>query len=1329
MANIPAGYEIIPDGYELVPDETPKKKTGLPQPVRDALGGLEAVGNMVAGIPGYIGSGYAGLGDVLTGNLDKAGNRVESFQQQFMPQPKTPEGQQVMEALGTGIEKFKEKGHGDNPLINSLNDVANEITLNLLPFPGGKAVRKGGQFIEERLPKAKPEAKIPEGYELVPAEAAPVKEPLRADPIQNIVDSQLSGWNEPLRPEGPNGMETVVKQLEASKQQQAQALLEQRQREIEMDVARQTTLDSNAAQRARQEAAPTGYQEHVERVQDEANSRLPAEEQAPVPFENVTPSQGLVDPYFKVPKSQRGAIDLKALEDGFNKFRMMGDNLLQVTSRDGVATVTAHDPSGKVIGEVRLSPTDYVNPSEKSNLESMWTKIDPQHRGTGLAEEMYKFGAEQVGDIIPAVTQTDAGRGMWNRFERTGTSKGMKIPRSQRGAIDLGSPEPKGDVAKLTPESPEVVEAKKQFDADRRREMVAKIVGGTLESYKADVDSPEKVIALASSAKDLGKVQAAKAKTISPGINSVAISSNNPLVKFARDSVSRTIRQTEKFTRQYVTGPDGFGAKLKKLDQSEQNAVVGALQYADRKQQTLTPEALKENGFNQNQIDFIQHVQKMDEVKLQVWNKVREQLGLPLVKERAGHFAGNFDGDYRTLVFDKDKNIVGVITTNTAYGNAKIRSQVKAKDKNLTFAETKRGSLGGSGPKASIFTGFNDILNIISKDDPRFAKIQEVIDAAIKDRGDSLYGASLHAESKKGIWGNEGNKPWLDKNENTKAALKSFVDYWENGIASHLNLPTEVALKEVMDNPALDHMPNAKQYVDKYIQNYTGRSVGTLGDSINKIIDAPFRYTGLGPTVPRNIITQFNKRASQFTMGFVNPLFLLTQYLQLPQMGVPEMIKLGEAVGKSPLDIEASMSKTIKDGLKLALEEHTGKKTDVDQFTRDAYQYAQDNGLLTFSEYANARDIFQNKASKAFDQVADYAREKAEQSTRPVMFLATVDLLKNSGMSPKQIYDTAYNVTQHAMVNYHQSEKPLMYGRLGVLGNAAGSLQTFKHAYLGQMGTLIKDAAKGSPGPLGAALVALLAFSGIKGVPFYQEADELVKAITDKYFSDRKSIADLALKNFPEWSKSGALSTLSGVNMQSRLSAADVLPNSPLEAVSPFASWAGKIGEAGFDVAKNNDELAWSNLATAVAPSGTLKGLTENAVKTNEDGSTINRTGERDYPRTERDTAIRKYTGGSSLDESLAKSATYEDSVNQKSRQDAQKNITKKAQRMLVQGSLTEEAMQEFMADYVKEKGDPQQLVDALVQYAQTMNLTTKQRLEGTPSGLSSVHRYQNYNN
>lgn len=1013
--------------------------------------------------------------------------------------------------------------------------------------------------------------------------------------------------------------------------------------------------------------------------------------------------------------SHDASLSFSRLESAFDHFKKALDNPEEV---------------GREVQNVRF----LLNEMDHLDIQQKYLEAVSEYRsGLNMRSKHERATAKQIDEAIGNVSNIRNSPG-----------------NGQRGAIDLGVPNktPGSKIAELTPDSPEVVAAKNVLTADRKREVMSKTSG--LEGYRTNVDTPEKVLALAPEAKDLGPTQTFKAKTISPGMNAVAISSNNPLLKFTRDSVGKTIRETEALTRQYVTGPEGFGAKMKKLSMEEKNEVVAALQHADRKQMELSPESLKESGYSDAQISFIQHIQKMDAAKLEIWNKVRSDLGLPLVKDRMGHFAGNFDGDYKTVVLDKDKNAVGVIGTNTLWSNKMIQKKVLAKNPDVSFADTKRKPLGGSGARANMFAGFQDMIGVLAKDDPRFAHIQEIVDAAIKERGDSLYGASLHDKQKKGVWGNEGNKFWEDRDTNTKQSLKAFVDYWESGIASHLNLPTEVRLKELMDNPALDHMPRAKEYVNDYINNFTGRNLGTFGDALNKIIDTPGRLLGVGPSAPRFAITQFNKRASQMTMGFINLPFMLTQYLQVLQMGVPELMKIKDNLGMSAMEYTAATSKAMSDGLKIANEKLTGKPANLDAFTKESYDFARNNGLLEFSEFANSRNIFQNKASKIVDKVMDdipvIGRTDVEATTRPYVFFAAANMLKDSGMSKAEVFDTALNLTNHAMVNYHSSEKPLMYSRLGVVGQAAGALQTFKHAFLGQLGTLMKDAAKGHPGPLAAALVSMGVLAGVKGVPFYQELDELVKSLTDSFFHKRMSIADIAMKNSPEvlkanpWTQdvigSGALSTATGVNMQSRLSAADVLPSfekGPVqalgEAISPFGSYGVKVGKDVWDLASNRDMLAAKNLAVTLAPSGTAKGLTERALKVNDKNQSINKKGQVDYQRSPFDSNLRTLTGATSLKESLDKEHIYNQQLNLKSRQEKQKSITQDAERLVAQNILSKETLKPLLEKYKAEGGDPQILVSSLIDFKKSMGQTSKQRLQGVPSNnVGSVTKYRNFN-
>jgi hypothetical protein len=1297
----------------------------------DALkGGFEGAAHagsaLVAPIVAGGVAGIDALNKITSGrgkDLRESGDVFDRVAEGLTYQPTTETGQALAKGFGSLM----------NDVLIPAGAVAHTIPTAKLPPELQGMKRKGSRGVEtpaalndklaalERIDKESAKTVSPDGWES-PKDNTWMEKNLRygeeqAAREQKFADNQLQGE-----------LDLRAKDLPVD--------------ENGMPVDMQKSLDVQEA----------GSPEQMTLFGDEAPRNLTPIQPEVAPNELPSVKEGIT-----IPSSQRGALDIKAIGDGFEAVK-----------------------DGKRVGYLRsnLTPEQSRTLGEHANIDIV--KVDSDVKGQGVGSALYKaWNDAHEGNVAPSGKTTQDAWNVWKRnypekvdqfveqeagrirggadprmvvgnvtdpaiAQRILTESqrgGLAVPRAQLGAVDLGSPEPTGKVKQLTKDSPEVKQAKEEIEKQQRQARVSAILNDPrLDSYTTRIDSPEKVIASAANAPDISTVQALKARSVSPGMNSVAISSNNPLLRFTRDRIAEVVKETEQLTREWVTGKDGLGEKLKALGQEEKNEVVAALQHADKKQQDLSVDSLQKAGFNERQIAVIEHIQKMDALKLDIWNKARTEVGLPTVTRRAGHFAGNFSGDYRTLVLDKNKSVVGYIGTKTLLGNKHIQAEVLKKFPDASFAPTKRSSLGGSGTKATMFEGLQDLVSVLAKDDPRFAEIQAVVDAAIKDRGDSLYGAALHDNAKKGIWGNDGNKFWKDKAENTNEALKSFVDYWESGIASHKNLTAEVELKGLLDNPALEHMPNAKRYVEDYIRNFTGRSLGTTADALNAVLDLPSKLLGLGPSITREAMVQFNKRASQFTMGFINPLFLVTQGLQIHQMALPELVKLQTSLGISPVKYAKAGTDAALIPMKLAMEQLTGKKANVDQWSREAYQYAKENGLAEFSEYNKSKDIFQNKYTKAFDKVADYGREKAEQWTRPYVFFMTTELLRDSGMKPKEAFDMAFNMTQHAMINYHQAEKPMMYSRLGVLGNAAGSLQTFKHAYLGQLGTFIKEATNGKPGPLIAASIAMLTFAGLKGIPGYQEVDELVKSMTDYFYKDRKSISDIALKNAPEWLKSGALSASTGVNMQSRLSAADVLPNSPLEAVSPFASWGGKIASAAGEVISENDPLAWANLAKAAAPSGTIKGLVETAVNSKEpvtpemykDGTdrvTLNKRGEVDYDRSSFEAGVRKWTGGTALEESLTKEKLYNDLANQKSRLVGQKKITGKAERALAQGQLTEPLMKELVSEYQKEKGDPQQLVTALIEYKKTVEMTTKQRLQGIPTNtLSSIYRYQNYN-
>jgi len=899
------------------------------------------------------------------------------------------------------------------------------------------------------------------------------------------------------------------------------------------------------------------------------------------------------------------------------------------------------------------------------------------------------------------------------------------VPASQRGGIDLqgvieGARDLLNKLPGIKPNDPEALAAKATADNIAKKARVNAILGSE-SGYLENVTTPEAVIALAPNAKDIPRSAAIGGKLVTPGINALAVKHPNPLVKFMRAQTREVFVKTDALVEQYITGRGGIGATIREMSNKEKAEVVQLLQLGDRKQTKITSELMDKHGYSDAQKEFVRKFYEMDAEKLRVWNEKRAQAGMEPVAAREGHVPGIFRGDYKQLVLNAEGKPLGVIAVDFKWQLKAAQEAMSKKFPDAKYTPVKRSSLGGSSGRTGEFGAMQEVLTMLAEKDPSFREVQDLISAAIAENSDKAYGAAQHALRKKGIVGNEGNKPWLDAEQNGADFIKSYLQHWEDQMISHAALPVEKQVRALMENEALDSMPNAKDYVDDYLKGMTGRSVGETGRALNTILDAPQRLFGVGPSGTRAMVHQFNKRMGQYSMGFGNWLFSVTQWLQVAQTGVPEITSAAKQLGVSQAAVIPAMAKAVKDWMAAGTGETKGDFA-------TSMKEARERGLLTFSEFTDVNKITQNKYSRAADRVIDFNRaELGENPTRPLVFFTAVNVLKEAGLTGKQLYDAAYNVTQAGMFDYRMNERPAMYQKMGLAGTLAGGLQTFKHGYMNQMQRMISNGGK-DPVSAAYAATALLAYAGIGGMPFYQEADSMFKHITGK-FGKEQTISEYALKEVPRWLEKGVISDVTNVNMQSRLSSADVLPNSPIEALSPYFSSIGRMGAAAKDVLSFNDQLAWKNMGVTMTPQGPLKGLAEKSLLTDDEGYVLNREGLRGNTRTQWDKDVRTFSGGRSLDEAMTGENQYNSGQRLKNYRDKQKSIIEQIQRKYVQGELTTEDMQGFAKKYTEAKGDPKQLATQLITFAKTAKLDKQQRLQGIPKSgnLSSLYKFQEY--
>lgn len=1063
----------------------------------------------------------------------------------------------------------------------------------------------------------------------------------------------------------------------------------------------------------------------------------------------------------KIPKGQRGAIDVQAVEDGFQAIR-----------------------DGKVIGYLRSNLTPEQSELLRENANVDIVRVDPSVKGTGVGKALYDAWSQAHGGrIAPSgKTSPDAWK-VWkrdypekvNEFAaqeaqrlQDGASRELVLgnitdpdvrqrvagmaaaPRSQRGAVDFNAvSDAIKKFAGLTQSSPEVSAAKDLLDVGRKVEATSKIIPG-LEWARPKYTTPESVLADSAFKKDISWPRLKYGQSLAPGARKMRRATENPLISYVSEMTARDGTEAENFARQYITGPEGIKREYGKMSPAERAEVHSVLLKGDKYQQYITRDQMTSAGFNENQIRFVEKLYEMNKVKLDYWNEKRLEVGMDPVRERPGTFNSVFRGDYKSLVVDGEGQVVGYIGNDTKWGYKQQVDYIKKNHPDYKITEMKRTGLTGHRAGGDVVSGMRDLLNFLSQADPRVAQLQSVLDVLAADKADAVYGASKHSLEKKGIFGAEGRKPWLDATQNADEAFKAFFRYWEEGMLSHANLVTSSKIDALLRNPELDHMPRAREYVQEYMAGLNGHLVGWPGRMMNEAIDGLAKTVQVGPSYARELSNQFNKRMGQKTMGWMNFGFIGSQFLQIPQTAIPELGRTAMKIGKDPvISVADAMRKGAQDGVRLFSESALGIPTKADAFERSMWKYAEDRGLLTFSEYEDVNKVTQGKISSGYDKVADIGRQLGEQGTRPYVFFSFVRLLEDSQLPRAEIFDTAYNLTQDAMYDYSARERPLGIKKLGVAGQTTGALTTFKLNYLDQMGRWTKEALKGDMTALIGGLAAGYALYGIGGLPFYQEADAIYKKLTDY----KQSLADLVLKESgltAPWANRlqyGAASADTGLNIQSRLSAADVLPNSPTEAITPYGKTAYEMGRSLHELATERDPLAVQNVARAFAPSS-ARGLVENMLQTQEgpQGSvTINKKGQGDYPRTEEDKFAR-YFGMTTLEEATNKQRIFEGTERRMADSGRQKEIEEKVRRALVQASpigmkpeaakarvqawFARESTQELLQEYEDRGGDVQQLLQkhapkSIMEGRQT----TKQRMEGVPkSDVRSVHRYQYYN-
>jgi hypothetical protein len=444
-------------------------------------------------------------------------------------------------------------------------------------------------------------------------------------------------------------------------------------------------------------------------------------------------------------------------------------------------------------------------------------------------------------------------------------------------------------------------------------------------------------------------------------------------------------------------------------------------------------------------------------------------------------------------------------------------------------------------------------------------------------------------------------------------------------------------------------------------------------------------------------------------MGLGSIPFTITQLLQ-PLQTQPALIALLKSRGMefSALSAQTKAASTYLNSL--MTEQGVGR---MDAFEQAAVKYADEMGIFDVKMADHTKDINQSPVMEGFDKIADFNITVPEHLTRGTAFFFYSHLMRDAGIPAKDIFGAAENMTNMTMVNYHPIERPMGFAKLGWLGDLASTLTRYKHNQLSQLAFYAREGVRMDQGaksmmPLATFLSTTIAFGGVMGFYGFQEADAAYELLSQHVFKKPDNLTNVVLKsNMPSVISHGVFSTM-GVDMTSRFSNANIIPDSIPKALMPH-------GSAVWDMAESTGRLVFDPMSTtkqkqfvkSMAPMS-VQGVIENELFTEKSASGkslyVNPADgpsflEGRVERSEDDMAKRAF-GFRNIGESKELAQNYANSQIEKGRKELADKLVKKAKYEVADGTMTPAKYKAFVEKAANEYGmSPDAFVAQMVQW------------------------------
>jgi hypothetical protein len=858
--------------------------------------------------------------------------------------------------------------------------------------------------------------------------------------------------------------------------------------------------------------------------------------------------------------------------------------------------------------------------------------------------------------------------------------------------------------------------------------------------------SPAELKAQMQEAPDLsqGMVRSALRNNLLTGQQLQAFS-HHPLVKYAVNTVDSAMRNSQKFVRDNLTGKEGLRGKIRAMSEDELTGIWSQMQLSEGVREFSAAE-LKHAGFSDKQIDYYNQRKALKAQELESLNAGRAVNNLAPVEPRIAQIAGHFLGDFKTIIKDSDGNVKAVITHNLRGAVKTIAKRVMEQlGEGHTMSPIEMRKLS-EGTDTDRYTGYMNILNDLSKRDAvTDAVVQAYKDYMTNDAQAAMkYRAAF--KSKEGVIGAEGRKSWLSAQENARAGVKTELKGLE-AINTWNNMQQALEkIKPFQTDPEIK-APVAKSAVAAYLDNVQHRNQGKAAELANSLVNGFSEITGVGPTALRHLSAGTKTGLLTMFIGLGKLSHSFVTLIQ-PLQGIPVVNSLMKAEG-AKLGLTQVTAALKSFGSQAHILEALAKGGDAtDPFVRKALEFAKDNDTFNSAQFqfGNLTDINRSNLARAAHNIAEFNVTGMESATRSFTYMYYAHMLRDLGMSEKEIFPAAHNAMKDVMVDYNSWERPGAFGKLGFVGDLTAMLTRYKFNQIDQFARAGKYATQGKLGPMATVLATSMMAAGVRGIMAYTLANQAVQGITtwaaeNKLMEKPTSIDEMLLhalhgknENLTNAVKFGLPSAL-GINMTGSLSHADDIPNDPLGSLVPQSEPILDMAKAAYNFARDPNKATAKTMVYDLAPNS-AKGILENQWFTDEQGRFTNpHNYELQTTRTPADQTKRTF-GFRPLNEANESLTTNVANKQKQAEASVRQDIIQRVLRDIdsnkgVTPQLQRELQKDYIPKFLANNGNPQEIVNEIVQHqGMGQARTAAQRAQGIPkSGLSSLFNYERTEN